>query len=640
MNALSFLAALACALYLETGYRALAFDHRGRKNRSVFAFCVILSLWAIAQAFIYADPAGARGGTWLFLANLVWFLFVGAGTQFCLAVAMPDDRPMPIPTVVIWAPGVILASLYAWRAVRDSGAISLLYGKGGTALWMACMVYFLAGLSFGLVVLLSARHRSRDRFDRKRLGLLALSIALPCVLAVVSDAIAPALGLHIPRLGILWCLLWAIGVRIDMDRYGLMSPFHDMTDAGRLFAAFLDRSQDGIVVCTDSGRIVLWSRALERIAGIPASEAIDRDVAAISNELRDGEGVAPIDPATVQAYLSASLARDGAALSPRPLLNPIKNRQGEERWLQSLPFVIALSGGRSCLAAIVRDVTEERRAEMAAREERKRLEQAEKIEAVGDLAAGLAHSFNNMIMGIKGTISVLRLGLEGSESPSEAEVVAALDRIDETTARGGAVLRQLLGLAHKVPVDRKPIRIAEVVKRALSSVEGLLGSSVRISLEALPPEAMVLAEEEELSLSLRNILENAIESMTAMRDVQDSRGGTVYVSVRASDGEAGGDALQGARGPASGCEPGAGQGYWAISVRDEGVGIRKEDIPRLFDPFFSTKQDGAAHGLGLSMVYIMAKSHGGFVDVRSTPGKGSEFLVCLPRYIGEAAAQD
>jgi len=628
MNALSFLAALACALYIETGYRALALDHRGRKNRSIFAFCVILSLWAIAQAFIYADPAGPQGGTWLFLANLVWFLFVGAGTQFCLAAALPEGRRLPIPVVAIWAPGVILAGIYAWRAARDSGAVSLLYGKGGMVLWAACMVYFLAGLSFGLGVLLAARRRSGDRFDRKRLGLLALSIALPCVLAVVSDAILPSLGLRLPRLGILWCLLWAVGVRIDMDRYGLMSPFHDMTDAGRLFTAFLDRSQDGIVVCTDSGRIVLWSKALERITGVPASEAVDRDVTAISNELRGAEGGPPIAPAMVQAYIAANLAGGGAAPGPRPLLNPLRNRRGEEVWLQSLPFVIALSGGRSCLAAIIRDVTEERRAEMAAQDERKRLEQAEKIEAVGDLAAGLAHSFNNMIMGIKGTVSVLRLGVEGQTPPNEAEVMAALDRIDESTARGGAVLKQLLGLAHKVPVDRKPTLLAKAVERALASLDGRLGSSVRISLETLPPEAMVLAEEEEVSLALRNILENAIESMTTMRDAQDSRGGTVYVSVRSSEG--------GLREAA--CEPGAEEGYWVISVRDEGVGIRKEDLPRLFDPFFSTKQDGAAHGLGLSMVYIMARSHGGFVEVESTPGKGSEFLVYLPRYLGEAGA--
>lgn len=627
MNALSFLAALACALYLETGYRALALDSRGRKNRSVFAFCVILSLWAIAQAFIYADPAASRGGPWLFVANLVWFLFVGAGIQFCLAAATHGDRRMPLPSLVIWAPGVVLAGLYTLRVVRDSGAVSLLYGEGGLALWIACMIYFLVGLSFGLGILLSARRRSRDRFDRKRLGLLALSIALPCALAVVSDAIVPALGLHIPRLGIIWCLLWAIGVRIDMDRYGLMSPFHDMTDAGRLFAAFLDRSQDGIVVCTDSGRVVLWSRALERISGVPASEAIDRDVVAISNGLIGGEDAAPIDPSAVLTFLERSLAMDGAEPASRPLLNSILNRRGEERWLQSLPFVIGLSGGRNCLAAIVRDVTEERKAEAAVREERKRLEQAEKIEAVGDLAAGLAHSFNNMLMGIKGTVSVLRLGLESYLPPSGAEVHAALDRIDETTARGGAVLKQLLGLAHRASLDRKPTGLAGAVQRALASLGGL-EPSVRISLGALPPEAAVLAEPGELSLALRNLLENAIESMTTMRDAQDPRGGTVYVSVESSEG--------GARDAA--CEPGAEQGYWAISVRDEGVGIRKEDIPRLFDPFFSTKQDGAAHGLGLSMVYIMAKSHGGFVDVRSAPGEGSEFLVYLPRCGEEASA--
>jgi PAS domain S-box-containing protein len=633
MNALSFLAALACALYIETGYRALALDHRGRKNRAVFAFCIILALWAIAQAFIYAEPPGSRGGTWLFLANLVWFLFVGAGTQFCLAAARPEGRRLPIPTVLIWAPGIVLAILYALRVARDSGAVSLLYGEGGLALWIACMIYFLAGLSFGLAVLLSARRRSRDRFDRKRLGLLALSIALPCALALLSDAIAPALGFRLPRLGILWCLFWALGVRIDMDRYGLMSPFHDMTDAGRLFSAFLDRSQDGIVVCTDSGRIVLWSKALENISGIPYAEAIDRDVTAISNELRNGDGLGPMDPSGVRTYIDASLASGGSAPSSKPLLNPIRNRRGEERWLQSLPFVIALSGGRSCLAAIVRDVTEERRAELAAREERKRLEQAEKIEAMGDLAAGLAHSFNNMIMGIKGTISVLRLGVGGQAPSTEAELVAALDRIDETTERGGALLKQLLELAHKAPVDRQPTSLAEAVERTLSSIEGLLDPSVRIRLEALPPEARVLAEAEDVVIALRNILENAIESMTTMRDGQDFRGGTVYVSVRPSEG---GGAGGGPREPGSACETGAEHGYWVISVRDEGVGIRKEDLPRLFDPFFSTKEDGAAHGLGLSMVYIMARSHGGFVEVESTPGKGSEFLLYLPRYVGEA----
>lgn len=631
MNALSFLAVLACALYIETGYRALVLDHRGRKNRSVFALCLVLALWAIAEAFIYADPVGLNAGRWYYLANITWLLFVGAGTQFCFSVAEPRRMRPAVPVIVVWSVGLALAALYSLRALRDPEAGSLL-ARGDTPgfiLWLVSMAYFLVFLSLGLAVILMAMRKAQDRFDRKRLGLLALSIALPCSLAVVSDAIVPALGFPVPRLGILWCLLWAMGVRIDMDRYGLMSPFHDMTDAGRLFAAFLDKSRDGIVVCSDSGRIALWSRALERISGIPASEAIGHDVTAISNGLRDRAGADSLNTADVRAYIEASLSGGGAASSPRPLLNSIVNRQGEERWLQSLPFVIALSGGRNCVAAVIRDVTEERKAEQAASEERKRLERAEKLEAVGDLAAGLAHSFSNMIMGIKGTVSVLRLGVEDGIMPAEAELVAALDQIDAATERGVTVLKQILGLARKIPLERKPLRLADAVEEAVSYMDGRLDPSVSIKVGPLPPGATVMAEAEEVVLAICNLLENAIESMTTMSDAQ-ARGGTIHIAVFPAD-EFGGKTAR---------RPGAEHGYWTVSVRDEGVGIREEDLSRLFAPFYTTKQDSASHGLGLSMVYIMAESHGGFVDVRSEPGKGSEFLIYLPRWESDAARPD
>ena len=626
MNPLSFFAVLASAVYLETGFHALSLDRESRTNRVVFALGLVLALWAASQAFIYGDPEGSGARIWYFIATADWFVFAPLGLHFCLGIAHRGRRRRLAWLAAIYLPGLFLGAACLLALVEGPGPRGLFAtdGRAAITLRVASAAYCLLYLGLGVRVLAMARKRATTVPERKRLGLLLAAILVPCTLAFITDTLHPAMGYGLPRLSIFWCLLWVAGIRYDMYRYGFMAPFRNMTDAGRLFSMFIKRSLDGIVITDEGGQVAVWGGMMETITGKMANDVIGHDLAEIQLQLGTHDNLpgnaGGRSGAALTAFLAEALRSNGANLSGEIAENQIVNARGEGRWLQSLAFTISLSGGRCCLAAIIRDVTEEHEASLTAQEERKRLERAERMEAVGNLAAGLSHDFNNTLMSIKGTVALLRLGLEEGPAPAAEELRAAFDSIDASTVRGVDVVRQLLALAQKQPVERKLLSLATAVGEAVERAGKRLDPSVSIELAPIPRSAVIKAGTEAMAIVLANLVDNAADSMTVMRRPEETRGGRIFVSAR--HGRADEGLLQ--------KHPGAVPDHWIISVRDEGVGIPEAELSRVFDPFYTTKLDSASRGLGLSKVYAIAESHGGFVEVRSKPGEGSEFLVYFP----------
>lgn len=609
MSSLPILSALACLLYLDSGILALRLDRRARLNHVVFFLDILLALWALDSIFDYAGATARLVRVLYLLCSPAWNLFIGAALHFCLLVADRKRRLGPLVLAGLYGPGLVFwgANFFAAASgIADApGALEPYFPDGPWRLlfWL----YYLVWFASAFLVLARARRRSSSPVERKTLGILLGTISFPVIAGFVTDSILPLYGLGLPDFGILWCAIWVAGVRYATNRYSFISPFRNVADSGRLFAAFLEKSRDGIIVADPEGHILVWNRAMEEITGAPSAVVLGHGLSDLGDLLSladaDDGSAGPALKALIDEVFSAQGDDWASELTEIPILDVEKRLH----WLQSSAFSFRLTGGQRAVAAIVRDVTKEHAAALAAVEERRRFDRAEKMEAVGTLAAGLAHDFNNILTGIKGTVALLRLGDGQGGLPSAEEIGAGLDLVDSSAARGRDLVRQLLALAGKSPVLKTRVALGEAVDHAIKLTRSSLDPSVKVEVGVLPPGAAVIAGASQVERILINLIINAADSMTVMRPPGDSWGGSIRLVLEDRGGN------------------------WILRVSDEGVGISARDLPRVFDPFYTTKGGGASHGLGLPGVLAIVESHGGRVEVSSVEGKGSEFRVVLPK---------
>lgn len=254
--------------------------------------------------------------------------------------------------------------------------------------------------------------------------------------------------------------------------------------------------------------------------------------------------------------------------------------------------------GELAVQVILRDISERRNMEM----NRTRLH---KLESIGVLAGGIAHDFNNLLAGILGNISLLRRDLQ-----LDRERARRFDEAEKGIKRAKELTFNLLSFSSGGVLSRKDIPVRQVLESSTAHV--VQGSDVRTVLSLSGDLWMVHADQVQLEQVFSNIIKNAVEAMPA--------GGALTISaenvVLRNEGSI---SLPSGK-------------YVKITIQDEGKGISSEDIEKLFDPYFTTKQMGSEKGtgLGLAICYAIVRDHGGRIVTRSETGKGSSFSVYLP----------
>jgi signal transduction histidine kinase len=239
------------------------------------------------------------------------------------------------------------------------------------------------------------------------------------------------------------------------------------------------------------------------------------------------------------------------------------------------------------------------------------LPEGDRYSLVGRLAAGVAHDFRNLLTVIMGNAALIT---QRNDVP--AEVIQRAEQILEAGERGAQLIRQLLEFGREPTGQPRPVSLSEVLKRLLPLLQTGVGKHYPIEFQAAPDQDWIWIDPSHLERVVMNLVLNAREAMP--------KGGTITIQVRVEHSSRG-------RGPA-GC-------YVCLEVRDSGVGIAPEHLPRVFEPGFTTKTNGMDRGMGLAIVRRLVERAGGFIRVESQPGSGSVFRVYWPRVTGHALSR-
>lgn len=362
-----------------------------------------------------------------------------------------------------------------------------------------------------------------------------------------------------------------------------------MAAALRNLQQAVNQSQEAIFVCDPVGVIERVNPAFEKITGFSSVEVVGRDLGWFAAEgplsdtyRRIWEQV--FQGKTYRGSLQVrSLKGDGCELEIA--IAPVRDGQGR---IASL----VCSG---------RDVSGQRELET-------QISQARRMDAIGTLAGGVAHDFNNMLMVIS---AYAELGLDSL--PKEHQLWRHLQEILSASRRAAELTRQLLAFGRKQVQRLQVVSLNSVVEEACRMLPCVIGEDIDLQIDLGQGLGQVRVDSGQMGQVLLNL---AINARDAMRD-----GGKLSITTRWSDGRD--------DGTGEGPEHPAGE-YILLTMTDTGQGISKEDLPRIFEPFYTTKAEGAGTGLGLAMVYGIIRQSDGFIAVQSQPGVGSTFKIYLP----------
>jgi two-component system, cell cycle sensor histidine kinase and response regulator CckA len=368
------------------------------------------------------------------------------------------------------------------------------------------------------------------------------------------------------------------GLAVDVT--ALQEAQAELAASEERFRTLFDRAPVGMALSAPDGRIVAANAALH--------ELLDYDEGLEGRTI--DEITHPDDREQTAANLEAlvSGATSGYRYEKRYL-----RRDGSPTWAQvTVASATDAKGGLRYHIAVVEDRNEARQLEDD-------LRQAQKIESIGELAAGVAHDFNNLLMAIRGHVELLV-----AEPERESRHEGALAEVLEATQRGSDLTKQLLAFSRRQSLTPETVDLNAEIRTAVRMLRPMIGAEIAFNLDLAETRTAVRIDPVQLQQVLTNLVLNARDAMPG--------GGTIAISTAttAGAGAEGADAV--------------------LRVTDDGVGMPPHVARRVFDPFYTTKEVGKGTGLGLSVVHGIITQSEGRITLESEPGHGTTFAITLP----------
>jgi PAS domain S-box-containing protein len=369
--------------------------------------------------------------------------------------------------------------------------------------------------------------------------------------------------------------------------------------AGEHFADLLEAAPDAMIIVNEADRVVLVNGHTEAMFGYLRDEILGQPLTILVPEALTEHRARQNLSSTADAKMR--ILGSGPALLAR-------RKDGS-----TFPVEISLSPihttGGTLISNAVRDITERLRLE-------RQLRQSQKMEAIGRLAGGVAHDFNNILTAIIGyaDLAAKRPGVEAARQD--------LAEIRHAAARAASLTRQLLAFSRSQTLQPRLLDLSFTVAETAAMLRRLIGENITMVIENDESLGMVMADAGQLSQVVMNLAVNARDAML--------EGGTLRIATRNVD-------LTGLAEEHEEVALPAGR-YVTVSVSDTGAGMDAATLPYIFEPFFTTKERGT--GLGLATVFGIVNQSGGCISVRSQPAAGTRFTVYLPRAAAPHHAPD
>ncbi len=345
------------------------------------------------------------------------------------------------------------------------------------------------------------------------------------------------------------------------------------------------------------GSIRYISPAIEAITGYHPSEVIGQLFHRFVHK---------DDLALAQRHVDSTMRAPTPAIEVR-----ILTRSGQSRWMRSSSRVIQRDGRVQGIVGVISDMTEQRALEQ-------QLRQAQKMEAIGQLAGGVAHDFNNLLTTILGYCDLLLM-----EPAKESVRIRGLGQIRKAAQSAAMLTQQLLAFSRKRLSAPQSVDLCTVLGDMREMLKCLTGENIDLRVRASGQAGTVRCDPAQIEQVIINLAVNARDAM--------SSGGRLSIETEVVEFERAqfiGDAQ---------LPPGA---YVRLSVTDNGMGMDEATLARIYEPFFTTKEKGKGTGLGLAMVYGIVEQSGGRIEVESRPGWGTRFSIYLPRETSAQQGQD
>ena len=391
-----------------------------------------------------------------------------------------------------------------------------------------------------------------------------------------------------------------------------------VTESEGLFKSLSENAPDIIYTLNMEGLLTYVNPAWERILGHNKEEVIGKYLVDYARKkdakryFRTFKRIRDSDETIGDATISL-LDSDGTIRLFKASCSPNFNSEGK------------MTG----VVGVLKDITQQRQLEV-------QLQQSQKMEAIGTLAGGITHDFNNILGAILGYTDLAIL-----EAEDDSKIRQHLDKIQEAGHRARDLVNQILAFSRQTKQERLPVEVNSIVNEALKMLRASLPSTIEIRQDTQADKGTVEADPTQIHQVLMNLCTNAAHAMQENGGILEIGIQNVYFGFSSADYEKD-TTLEGHASDSMGQAnqilesqieyldilPGP---YLKLTVRDTGIGMTPDVLGRIFDPYFTTREKAQGTGLGLSVVHGIIKSHGGSITVESEPGQGTTFHVYLPR---------
>jgi len=596
MSILPVLHFLSFLLYVYVGIIVLVRNPKSPLHRVAFSLTCCCALWAFGMIFLH-NPQTPENLVILFsrINAIGWIGFALCVLLFGLIFTEKEGvfKTKYFYLVLCIFPLLLLyqqwshASIIAGH-IRQPYGFSHVWGKSIWTyfFWMYCFSY----MGIGLYLVSDFWKKTENPSKKKQSKIIAITGIITFSMGAFTAIALPALHIYaVPQTVTLLSLIWVIGAAYAMVKYN----FFAVTPATAA-EDIISTMAEGLILLSKKGLIITANNATLNLLKYNQEELQDSPVDILFTEesLRSGLIHEIIGGPDFKNNDTHFKTRDGKHVPISLSRSTLRDKAG-----MTIGFV--------CVA---RDMTESRRSKKEKKKLKTRLEQAQKMEALGILAGGVAHDLNNVLGGIVSYPELLLMQI-----PENSPLVNPMITIQKSGEKAAAIVQDMLTLARRGVAVTEIVNLNKIISDYFNTPEhaklSFFHPNVHFEISLKKNMQNIIGSPVHLSKTVMNLISNAAEAMTD--------GGTVFISTQYQSLKGYDDAREGE--------------YVTLTVSDTGVGISSEDMERIFEPFYTKKTMGrSGTGLGMAVVWETVKDHKGTIDVESTIGKGTTFTLNFP----------